>query len=210
MTHTSHAFARSTAARWPAPLACAVGPHTFTSTRRFRYRWTTTLDSLDDAGTNFRILVDCGHRLEYFEFSQPFSLDTLVPTPQPTPAGQHSTNVTAVPTGAPTSLPTAGDCTLLDELSPRPGPYSLADVAAGIEIGTEGAYLEGWVNRGFRAASGSYPIPDPDGCQQVMTDECYAQMTIVVPSKCYYFGADFVTYDKCRAECDALGANMPW
>lgn len=147
-------------------------------------------------------MIDCGRRLKFFEFSQPFSLET----PVPTPAGQNSANVTAVPTGAPTSLPTAGQCTLLDELSPRPGPYSLADVAAGNEKGVGGVYLEGWVNRGLTENNGRVP----DECQQEMTDECYAQLTIVVPSKCYYFGADFVTYDKCKAECDALGANMPW
>lgn len=34
VTHTPHAYARGTAACWPAPLACSVGPHTLTSTPR--------------------------------------------------------------------------------------------------------------------------------------------------------------------------------
>ena len=49
-------------------------------------------------------------------------------------------------------------------------------------------------------------------CDEVeLTPTEYIELhTHTVPSKCYYFGSEYVTYDECKAECDSLDAQMPW
>ena len=48
------------------------------------------------------------------------------------------------------------------------------------------------------------------GIGELTYDEYMDIRTLILPSKCYYFGSEFVTYDQCKAECDSLGAQMPW